>query len=326
MKIKNIICLFILTFSFICFAAQKSSLNWDVAGPIVSVNGQVITLIDVLKVCGGEEARLPYMYDEKDLGEQIHTLRMLTLDELIKIKLAFSEFISKGYKFPVGFMHNHLDRIAVANKLNSMAQLKKMVEANGEDFEEFKRKAYEKVAVDSLIYQNCYKNVFITPKEIYDYYNEHIDRFTMPDQIELQVLKLDRKGVQRKRLDSLSKELQKDFENNNEKMFNESVLMYSEGPSTSIGGNIGWIYRNKLRKDFAEALENSKKGDIVGPVQAKEAYYFLRINNEKNKKVESYSEAKKQIQYMLTAELKTEEYDDYIKKLKRKANIIYFNS
>ena len=63
------------------------------------------------------------------------------------------------------------------------------------------------------------------------------------------------------------------------KIFNESVLMYSEGPATQIGGNIGWIYRNKLRKDFAKPLKFAKKGDIVGPVKAKEAYYFLRINN-----------------------------------------------
>jgi hypothetical protein len=326
-KVKNrvvLILIFIFSALSVYCAGQKSSLDWDKAGPLASVNGRVITLIDVLKVCGAEEARLPYMYEEKELNEQIHTLRLLTLEEIIKEKLVFNEFISKGYNFPVGFMHNYLDQLAVANKMNTMAQLKKMIEGNGENFEDFKRQAYEKVAVNSLVYQKCYKNVFITPKEIYDYYKNNIDRFTIPEQIELQVLKLNRKGAHRKRLKSLSNELKSDFKNNNEKIFNESVLMYSEGPATSIGGNIGWIYRNKLRKDFGKALKDAGKGDIIGPIKAEEAYYFLRINNEKTKKVESYLEAKYKIKQMLAEEKKREEYDSYINRLRQKANIVYY--
>jgi parvulin-like peptidyl-prolyl isomerase len=315
--------LILLYTSLSCFA-QKNSLDWDKAGPLASVDGRIITLIDVLKVCGAEESRLPYMYEEKELNEQVHTLRMLTLEEIIKQKIVFNEFLSRGYGFPVGFMHNYLDQLAVANKMNSMAQLKKMIEANGENFEDFKQQAYEKVAVNSLIYQKCYKNVFITPKEVYEYYKKNIDRFTIPEQVELQVLKLNRKGAHRKRLNSLADQLKKDFQKRNERIFNESVLMYSEGPATQIGGNIGWIYRNKLRKDFAKPLKFAKKGDIVGPVKAKEAYYFLRINNEKTKKVESYTDSKNEITHMLTAEEKREEYDAYIRKLRSKANITYY--
>ena len=225
--------------------------------------------------------------------------------------------------FHLALCRNYLDKIAVANNLNSMTQLKKMITSSGKDFEVFKKEAYEKVAVDSLIYQMCYKNVFITPKAIYDYYKKNGDRFTIPEQVELQVLELKRKGAHRKRLDSLAGELKNDFKTNNEKIFNESVLMYSEGPANQKGGNIGWIYKNKLRKDFSKALKNVEKGNIVGPVKAEEAYYFLRINNKKNRKVESYLDVKEEIRHTLTAEEKKEEYDNYIKKLRNNSYIKY---
>jgi peptidyl-prolyl cis-trans isomerase SurA len=316
----------LLILYFFCnyYIAIAGSFDWNAAGPLASVNGMGITLIDVLKVCGGDEAKLPYMYEGKALQEQIYTLRLLTLEELIKQKMVFNEFLSNGYQFPLGFMQNHLDKIAVANNLNCMAQLKKMIIKRGESFADFKTRAYERVAVNSLIYKECYKNIFITPKTIYEYYERHIARFTIPEQIELQVLELKRNGIHRKKINEFVDKLKYDLRNGSEKVFKESVLMYSEGPANQVGGNIGWIYENKLRIDFKTALAGADRGDIVGPVKDSKAYYFFRINNKKKSRIESYLEAKSEIKHTLTVKKRRNEYDEYIRKLRKKYSVKYY--
>ena len=303
---------------------QSYNGNKSTDGTVASVNGQIITLADVLRLCGDEEAKLPVMYGAEEAREKSHILRTVALEKLIKRKLVFSDFIAHKYQFPYGFMVNYLDKIASFYKLPNAEALKNKIEEEGGNFNEFSKRAYEDAAVNSLVYSHCYKNVFITPKEIYKYYCQNSKYYTKSPQVDIQVILLKKNGYYRKELKQFSVKLETELKNADEKKFSEYALMYSEGPKKNIGGDIGWVPEDKLRKDFAAYLNNKSVGDIVGPIITEEGNYFLRLKEKKAEYREPYRYVREEIKEMLTKQRQQKEYDAYINSLKEKFKIKYF--
>ena len=290
-------------------------------GVVATVNGDSITVLDILEICGWQESKLPYLYQGNRLKEEVEKLRLLTLDKVIDRKLVYQEFKEKGYKLPKKFVEENLDRLMVSFNVNNRRELEKQLKANGLTMEEFRERAYENVAVDLLINDRCYIDVYITPRDVYDYYLKNKSAFASPEQVHLQVLKLKADGVHKDELNTLSKHLKKILKNKSKKEFTDAVLLYSEGPNIEHGGDIGWIDRSKLRKDFLELVKDADSGDVVGPIKSKDGYYFLYVADIRRKKTESFKQTKKSIKEKLTKERKEKDYKTYIDSLYAKAYI-----
>ena len=334
MKFKNLTVLFsafiLITLNYSIVAADMNNIpniadtQVERIGILALVNGEPVTLLDVLRVCGPEEARMPYMFQGKMLEEQIEKLRMDALEEVIDRKLIYNDFKSMKFQLPKSYIQMYLDKIAESYNVNDQKSLKELVEAKGQNYDEFKNEAYENAAVNALINEKCYRNVNITPEQIFNYYKDNEKNFASPEQIEIQILKLKKKGMHRKGLDGLTKTLAESFKNADKRTFDDAVLMYSEGPEVQNGGNIGWIDKDKLRNDFSKGVITASVGDIIGPIRSKEANYFLRVNGKKTKVLESFKDAKENIKESLTREKKKKEFDSYVKSLRDNANIKFF--
>ena len=301
--------------------AEKDVPETEKIGVVATVNGESITLMDVLEVCGMEEARLPSLYKGEQLKKEVRKLRLSTLNVLIDRKLVYQEFKEKGYKLPKSFVEKNLDYLVQVFNVENRQELEKELKKHGSSMAIFKKKAYEKAAVDALTNDICYRDVYITPKQVYDYYIKNKDQFTSPGEIRLQVLKLKANGVHKEELDVLSEHLSKSFKKKDEKEFNDAVLLYSEGPNVEKNGDIGWIDSSKLRSDFKSVVKNVQVGDIFGPIESVDAYYFLRVAGIKRKKTESFKEVKEKIKNKLTGEQRKKDYKAYIGKLHKKAYI-----
>ncbi len=186
---------------------------------------------------------------------------------------------------------------------------------------EFRERAYENVAVDILINEMCFADTFVTPKSVYDFYVEHKDEYSTPRQLRLQILKLKSDGIHKDELDNLSVHLKKVLNGNSKNEFDDAVLLYSEGPNIERGGDIGWIEKSKLRKDFSEYVKVAETGQVVGPIKSKEAYYFLRVDDVIKEKTDSFKDVHKKIEEKLLAKQKEKNYKTYVESLRSKALI-----
>lgn len=302
------------------FAVQNGKL-----GVLATVNGSPITLSDVLELSGWQETRLPFIYQGEQLNKQLGALRKETLERVIDRKLIFLDFKNKKFKLPKDFEENNLDRIAENYNIDDRDELKTLLESKGIAYSEFKQKAYENAAVDALTYDTCFRNVFITPKQIDDYYKAHKNEFTSPEQVRLQVLMLKTNGIHKDDLATLTKNLTSTLIGKSKENFNNAVLLYSEGPNVREGGDIGLMETSKLRKDFVDAIKSAKPCDIVGPIESPDAYYFIRIDELIPKREKGLKETKKNIEEKLSATQQKSNYNDYVKKLRTKASVQYFD-
>ena len=59
--------------------------------------------------------------------------------------------------------------------------------------------------------------------------------------------------------------------------FAQLAQEYSEGPSASQGGDLGWFARGQMVPEFEEAAFKSREGDVVGPVQTRFGYHVIKV-------------------------------------------------
>ena len=300
---------------------NKTNLETEKVGVVATVNGVTITVMDILEVCGWQESQLPYIYKGSQLKSEAKKLRLQALEELINRKLIYQEFNRKGYTLPKKFVEENLDRLMKSFNIKSRREFKKKLKENGLTMQEFRVNAYENLAVDILINDKCYMDVFITPEHVYEYYKNNKSEFVSPGQIRLEVLRLNANGVHKDELNTLSLYLKKILKDKGSSEFADAVLLYSEGPNIENSGDIGWMQKSKLRKDFQEVIQEALCGDIVGPVKSKEGYYFIRVAEVRSEITKSFKIAKKGIKDRLTSEHQKKKYDIYIDSLRSKAYI-----
>ena len=291
---------------------------------LATVNGTPITIYDVRMETGNEEQKLAMVYAGADLVREIEKLRGKKAMEIVARKLFYKEFKDKEYKIPDQYIEDMLDGLAENIAGGDRRKLEKKALEEGLSITDLRTRAYEKLAVDLLVNEFCYKTVFITPKELDDYYKSHTDEFSKAPQMELHVLLLKKDGRYAGNYDETLTKIKEDLSKADKSIFTTLVKLYSEGPDVSKGGNIGWIEETKLRKEFIDALKGAEKGKVVGPIQTPEGIYFIFVADKMASKSLPYEAVEEQLREKLSSQEKEARYNEYLDRLKKDAIIRNF--
>ena len=120
---------------------------------------------------------------------------------------------------------------------------------------------------------------------------------------------------------AIRKELDED---SSQKNFTRLVLERSDGAAASAGGVTEGVERSTLRPEFIEALKDKKSGDVVGPVEAPEAYFFIRVVGIEPARAVPFSQANREVRDALYQERVAEKRKEYFERIRKNAVIRYF--
>jgi parvulin-like peptidyl-prolyl isomerase len=294
----------------------------QVSSILASVNGEPISLLDVIYESSYSEARLYAVYSSKEIFDEIQKLRKRILDEIIDRKLVLLDYESKKpFKIPRQYVEDLIDELAMNFGCTDRSELGLKAKAAGTSIEELREKARTKIISEIMVSNYIYTAVNLTPREIYDYYQTHIKEFSTAPQVRLQLLLLTK---QHEDFERIKKELQETFKKADQKVFTGMVRLYSSGPGAMRGGDLGWIECPELRPEFSEAIKGKEAGAIVGPLDTDEGTYFIRINERKKATEAAFSKLLPQIQEKMQAEARKKAYDKYLAELRKKSVIRYY--
>jgi peptidyl-prolyl cis-trans isomerase D len=139
--------------------------------------------------------------------------------------------------------------------------------------------------------------VKITDLEINDYYEYHTDKFSQPDQVKARhiLFKVDpsaneeeERGV-RERAEKVLKEARQD------KDFAALAEKYSEGPTKSNGGDLGYFSKGKMVKEFEDAAFKLKKGEISDLVRTSFGFHIIKVDDIKKAQTQTLDEVRDEI-------------------------------
>lgn len=299
----------------------KPNNQLEVNSVLASVNGEPISLWDVLPATRQQEYQAYAAYSGNRLYEAIRQIRQKMVDNLIDRKLILADYRNMTFKISDQDIETELDNIAEQMGYNSRNEFISNARKNGSSLEEIRKNVTDKLIVQLMIFHKTQMAENVTPKEIYEYYQAHSKEFTKPETIELGLLLLtpDRSDLETV-IAKISQELDKDPES-----FTALTKQYSSGPEADNGGNLGLIERNRLRPEFAKAISSSEqKGQVYGPIRTEDGIFFLKILNLNPAESGKLQQLMPEIRNRLEQEKRDKVKEEYIKQLRRNAIIRYF--
>ncbi len=327
--------LFALLFlSVVLFAGQENAPREEKGtGPrpekidsvVATVNGEPITLLDVLLESGRDEARLAAMFTGERLYEEIAKLRKNIANEIIVRKLVYEKYKEKPFEIRQQHVEDMVDLLALSMGDGTRKGLEKKALSMGTTMDALREKAKEKIAVDVMLMEHCDRRATVTPKAVYEAYQSDPKRWTNPRRIGLQLLLIRREsrpGMPAPK--TICDNLVKTLKGAKEPEFTRLVRENSEGPNVSSGGKMGLIEMDGLRPEFSAALKNAAVNDVIGPVETPEGYYIIRVDSKLPETKLPFEKASPEIEQALRKKAVDGLRARYTDKLKREAVIRTF--
>ena len=134
-------------------------------------------------------------------------------------------------------------------------------------------------------------------KEIKDYYEYNIDIFLQPKQVKVRhiLFKLaqDATEAEEKKVKERAKTVLKKARQSED--FSALAREYSEGPTKSEGGDLGYFSAGKMVKPFEDAAFKLKKGEISDLVRTPFGYHIIRVEDIKEAGTKTLDDVRDQI-------------------------------
>ena len=149
-----------------------------------------------------------------------------------------------------------------------------------------------------LIDPDTFKDkVEITDDEIEEYYEYNMDTFLQPKEVKARhiLFKLSQYAdeAEEKKVKEKAAEVLEEARKGND--FAALAKEYSEGPTKSSGGDLGYFTAGRMVKPFEETAFKMKKGEISDLVRTRFGYHIIKVEDVKEARTKALDEVRDQI-------------------------------
>ena len=285
----------------------------EVNSVLASVDGQAITLMDILPFTRNKELQASSVYSGDKLLDVISGYRKKAVDDLIDNILIVNEFSKYKYELPKQDVEREIDRFAVRIGCRSRSQLEIRLRKEGGSVDEVRMMIRKNMMVQMMLFRQVKIADPVSPREMYEYFDRNRARYTSPEVLTLSMYKLDNsKADYEIREVEICKTLEKDpaaFE----------ALRKKSGNSDS------WeVARGELRPEFAAAFKKFAAGEVSKAIRVYDGTVWLRIDSLRQAEKKQFREVEEQIRAELELKNREQVIAGYARKLRAKALIEYF--
>jgi len=175
---------------------------------------------------------------------------------------------------------------------------------------------------------NAKRFITISPHMVEEYYQNHVRDFLQPDRVKLRMIYLAPESSPD--VEATAKEVLSQVESGSD--FSQLARKYSDHNRAGGGlfqENNGWVERDGLRSELAEAAFQLRPGQTSGIIslstaQGAKAFYILQVEEVKKATVTPLSSIRDAIESTLVAAESEKVQKDWIDRLKRDAYIEKF--
>lgn len=138
----------------------------------------------------------------------------------------------------------------------------------------------------------------VTPEEIKQYYEAYKDNYKQDEQVKAShiLVSVDEKASKEEvkkakaKIDRIYAKALKT------KDFAKLAKKYSEGPSSAVGGELGWFSRKSMVKPFADKAFSMEKGEISKPVRTRFGFHIIKLEDIKKAGTKTLDQVKNEIE------------------------------
>ena len=179
------------------------------------------------------------------------------------------------------------------------------------------------IAIRELIDKKFANKIVITEEETKDYYTDNPQLFKKPAQVKAShiLIKVEptaddaKKAAAGKKIEEIQQKLKEGGE------FAELAKEYSEGPSSTKGGDLGYFQRGQMVKAFEDTAFSMKADEVSGRVETRFGYHLIKVYDKKPAQTLAYADVKNKIAQRLKQEKVEKDATRYVETLKKDAKV-----
>lgn len=207
-----------------------------------------------------------------------------------KIKIGFVQFKPEDFKKSVKF---------------DQSALKEYFENNRENYRVPKKIKVTYIEIDPVAFK---EGTSVTEKEIQSFYEYNNKAYSQPRQVKARhiLFKLGEEALKEveDKVREVAKEVLAKARQGGE--FANLAKEYSEGPTKSKGGDLGYFKKGQMMPPFEEAAFKLKKGEISDLVRTQFGYHIIKVEDIKEAATKSLEEVRDEIVETLSMSVATE--------------------
>lgn len=279
-----------LILALLVFSSAKPSVSWAEALDriLIVVNDEVVTQREFDRVFQPIKRNLEQNFSGDELNQKLQEAESGVKDHLINAKLATSIAKKKKIEIDEEELKRRIDTIKKAY-YGSEADFLKALSDRGTNLSEFEKEIREQMLAQKLVQEEVASSIMVTPGEVKDFYDEHIDEMMAPKQLLVKTIMI------RKREDRSNEDSRKKMEEVREKALNTKdfsllAVETSEGPYAEDGGNMGYIAQGQTVPEIDTVLFSLGVGDISEIVETPIGYHIFKVEEVKDPRTLEFAE------------------------------------
>lgn len=283
------------------------------------VNSEIITLSAIEEradILGQKYVGAPVSISEQDLLKE-------ALNMIIEEKLQIQEGKKFGFVIDEDAVDAAVEEIKKKNNLAD-GQLLEMLKREGRTLKSYKNHIRDQIMVSKITRFEIGNRVKVSEKSIIKYYKKNQKEFWEEGKVRARhILFISERGSsdeksRRSKLRQAKKVLNEIRKGND---FSKLAMKYSEDISASSGGDVGFVKRGKMVREFEEVVFSLKPGQISDIVETEYGYHIIKVDEVLPGKTLTLKDVKNRIHKILSMQKQKQVYDDWINELKKSAFI-----
>ena len=275
---------------------------------VAIVNSDLIMLSDINRELAPERERIEKHYRGEDRARRLQMAEAIALTTMIERRLQLQEAKVRS--------------VDVADQ--EVKQAVKQLIQQGEKIDEkdpaSTRNVRDQLTLLKVVDREVRSGVMVADPEMKRYYQEHRDRFALPEEYTLSQIFIkpnspdDPADAKAKTREVMA--LLKQGES-----FEDLALRYSDGPTASRGGRLGLVRQGELLPAIERGVEKLVPGGISDVIESPEGLHVVRLEDKKPKQFRPYEEVKQEIQALVFQQKSEDMFQSWLADLKNKAYI-----
>lgn len=257
---------------------------------------------------------------------EIQGIRQELLDGLIDQTLLRQKAEAIGMELADDIVE--MQYIAFLNQFASPEEATAFLDEQGYTEERFKEDIYVDMLVQKLLEQELFPLAEPSESEIEEFYQGNPQYFSQPEQIKarhiLISLAADATDEQRSSAEQQIRDVLVLAQGGDD--FAQLAETFSQGPSASSGGDLGWFGRGQMVPPFEEAAFALAPGQVGGPVETQFGFHIIKVEDKRDASVSPLEEVRESIVDFLRQDDLPRLYDEYLGQLRETAAIEYMES
>jgi len=282
------------------------------------VNDELITQSELDKILIPIFRQYKTLYAGNELLLKMDETRKTVLNHMINDKLILYEARKREIEIKPAAIEKKIEDIR--GKFSTEEGFEKALINQGVTRVELYKRFEEELLKAKFINTEIRGKVVLTPTEISEHYNSHIEEFKMLPQarvsnIFIRIKEDETKEEAHGRAKNVIGLLRKGGD------FSELAKTYSDGAHAKDGGNMGYIVKGQLKKDLDELIFSLEVGRFSGIVESDNGYRIFKVLDKKEEVVLSLEDAYDKIRDVIYRQKAKIRFEKLVEELKKNAYI-----